>query len=568
MLESTSDLFERASVAVLGERLLRLLAGAVAAPDRAIGRLDVLSSAERATIVSVWNDTARAVPTTTLPALFAAQAQRTPAATAVVFEDRRLSYAELDAHANQLAHHLRGQGIGPETVVGLLVERWPEMLIGLIGILKAGAAYLPLDPGYPAERLAFMLRDAFCGALVTQAALPGRLDLPTTGPLIRLDADWAEVARQPTSRTATALEGGHAAYVIYTSGSTGTPKGVVVTHAGIPNLVAAQIDGFMLSPGARVLQFASPSFDAAIAEIAVALLSGATLVLPAERDDALSNLIIEQRVTHATLPPALLSTLSEDIPLQNLIVAGEACPPDVAARWSKGRRMVNAYGPTETTVCATISEALSGDAIPLPALFEAQAERTPDAIAVVFEGATELRRTQRAGQPAGAGCMRGVRPDARVAICVERSLEMVVALLAILKAGGAYVPLDPTYPAERLAYMLEDAAAPWCSPSARLRDAAAGATARGAGVTRGGRRRRSRDARRPTAATLAARRPRLRHLHLRLHRPAQGRVNAHRGIVNRLLWMQEEYGLSAADRCCRRRRSASTCRCGSSSGRC
>ncbi len=231
VLEYSSDLFERASVVVLGERLLRLLAGAVAAPDRAIGRLDVLSSSERATIVSVWNDTARAVAPATLPALFAAQAQRTPAATAVVFEDRRLSYAELDAHANQLAHHLRQQGIGPETVVGLLVERSPEMLIGLFGILKAGAAYLPLDPGYPAERLAFMLRDAGAAALVTQAALPGRLDLPTAGPLIRLDADWAEVARQPTTAPATALEPGHAAYVIYTSGSTGTPKGVVVTHA-------------------------------------------------------------------------------------------------------------------------------------------------------------------------------------------------------------------------------------------------------------------------------------------------------------------------------------------------
>ncbi len=130
-LDYRPDCFERASVAVLGERLLRLLAGAVAAPDRAIGRLDVLSSSERATIVSVWNDTARAVAPATLPALFAAQAQRTPAATAVVFEDRRLSYAELDAHANQLAHHLRRQGIGPETVVGLLVERSPEMLIGL-----------------------------------------------------------------------------------------------------------------------------------------------------------------------------------------------------------------------------------------------------------------------------------------------------------------------------------------------------------------------------------------------------------------------------------------------------
>ena len=279
VLEYSSDLFERASVAVLGERLLRLLAGAVAAPDRPIGRLEVLSSSERDTIVSVWNDTARAVPPATLPALFAAQAGRTPAATAVVFEDRRLSYAELDAHANQLAHHLRGQGIGPETVVGLLVERSPEMLIGLLGILKAGAAYLPLDPGYPAERLAFMLRDASAAALVTQAALPGRLDLPTAGPLIRLDADWAEVARQPTTAPATALEPGHAAYVIYTSGSTGTPKGVVVTHANLANKMLALGREFGVDQQFRAALFISCSFDAAIEQTLLPFMGGGAAVV-------------------------------------------------------------------------------------------------------------------------------------------------------------------------------------------------------------------------------------------------------------------------------------------------
>src|SRR5262249_43792380 len=267
VLEYASDLFERGSVVVLGDRLLRLIRGAVADPDRPIGRLEVLSSAERETILSVWNDTARELAATTLPELFAAQALRTPAAPAVVFEDRRLSYAELEAHSNQPAHHLRGLGLGAESVVGLLLERSPEMVIGLLGILKAGAAYLPLDPSYPAERLSFMLRDAGAAALVTQAALPGRLALPVAGPLVRLDADWAEVARHPSHAPASAIEPQHPAYVIYTSGSTGTPKGVVVTHNALSNFLLAMQERLALTTDDRLLAVTTIGFDIAALEL-------------------------------------------------------------------------------------------------------------------------------------------------------------------------------------------------------------------------------------------------------------------------------------------------------------
>src|SRR5262249_44962307 len=154
-------------------------------PARAIGSLEILAPDERRTILRDWNATARPVPHATLPQLFAAQAANTPEAAAVVFEDQRLSYAALDARANQLAHHLRGLGAGPETVVGLCVERSLEMLIGLLGILKAGAAYLPLDPDYPPERLAFMLADAGTPVLLTQAALVDRLP-PHAGNIVRL----------------------------------------------------------------------------------------------------------------------------------------------------------------------------------------------------------------------------------------------------------------------------------------------------------------------------------------------------------------------------------------------
>ena len=211
---------------------------------------------------------------------------RTPDAVAVVFEDERLSYGELDARANQLAHHLRALGVGPEMVVGLCLERSLEMMVGLLGILKAGGAYLPLDPDYPPERLAFMLADAGAPVLVTRTALRAHLPAHDTSSdggvriddahIVRLDADWPAIARQPTTAPATGLAPHHPAYVIYTSGSTGTPKGVVVTHGGFPNLAAAQIERLAITPGARVLQFASLSFDAAVSEIVTALASGAS----------------------------------------------------------------------------------------------------------------------------------------------------------------------------------------------------------------------------------------------------------------------------------------------------
>ncbi len=211
-----------------------------------------------------------------------------------------------------------------------------------------------------------MVSDAGCELLVTQQPLIERLPqlaASAAAPrLIRLDADWGAIALQPATAPAAAIDGAQAAYVIYTSGSTGTPKGVVVAHGGIPNLAVAQIERFAITAQARILQFASPSFDAAVSEIATALLSGATLVLPSEErsGEYLSNLIVEQKVTHATLPPVLLPELSADLPLQSLIVAGEACPSEQVARWSAGRRMINAYGPTEMTVCATMSEPLVG----------------------------------------------------------------------------------------------------------------------------------------------------------------------------------------------------------------
>ena len=365
MLEYSTDLFDRASVEVLGSRLIRLLEAAIADPERAIGSLDILAPDERHTILREWNDTARTIEPATLLVQFGAQVAHTPDAVAVVLEEQSLTYGQLDARANQLAHRLRELEVGPEAVVGLCLERSLEMLVGLLGILKAGGAYLPLDPSYPPERLAFMLEDAAAAVLVTHSALLDRLP-EHDARILLVDADWPTIARHPTTAPANLLHPHNIAYVIYTSGSTGTPKGVAVTHGGLPNLAAVQIDHFTITPEARVLQFASLSFDAAVWEIASTLASGAVLVLTrVERiGDALANVIREQNVTHATLPPVLLANLPADLPLKTLIVAGEACSPDLVPRWSAGRQMINAYGPTETTVCTTMSDPLSGGSAP------------------------------------------------------------------------------------------------------------------------------------------------------------------------------------------------------------
>src|ERR1043165_1047940 len=244
-LDYLADLFDRASVEALGWRLVRLLEGAVAAPDVAIGRRELVSAAERRQLLEEWNATDRAVGEGTLVEALSAQAAARADAVAAVFEDARLSYGELEARANQLAHHLRGVGVGAETVVGLCLERSLELLVGLIGILKAAAASLPLDPSYPAERLQFMLEDAGAGLGDRLGGAGARR--------LELDTQAAALARQPTHAPAIALKAQNLAYVIYTSGSTGTPKGVAVTHAGLSNVLSSMREEIGLGRDDRLM---------------------------------------------------------------------------------------------------------------------------------------------------------------------------------------------------------------------------------------------------------------------------------------------------------------------------
>lgn len=276
-----------------------------------------------------------------------------------------ISYADLDRRAGRLAALLAEAGAAPGRLVALALPRSLDMITAVLATARTGAAFVPVDPGYPRDRIASMLDDSDPQLVCSLAGL----DVPATlaRPRILLD-DEAVRARlgehaDGDPRVRPALE--DLAYVIYTSGTTGRPKGVAVTHAGLANLAATKRKGLGLDADARLLQFASPSFDAFVAELMGAFTAGATVVVPPPgplAGDPLTAVLRDRRITHAILPPVALGSMDpQDVPgLRGLITAGEECPAELAARWSAGRRMVNAYGPTEVTVCATQSAPLAG----------------------------------------------------------------------------------------------------------------------------------------------------------------------------------------------------------------
>ncbi|MFE7532427.1 condensation domain-containing protein, partial [Kitasatospora sp. NPDC057542] len=249
VVEYATDLFERSTVEALVRRWTLLLEAVAADPDRPIGRIDLLDGDERYRLLERGNATAREVGAVPVPDAFAAQVAATPEEIALICGGVELTYRQLNARANRFAHALIARGVGPEQVVAVALPRSVESVVAVLGVLKAGAAYLPVDPGYPRARIAFMLEDARPSVVVDDPAMVAEVpDWPETDPVVALDVR-------------------HPAYVIYTSGSTGRPKGVVVAHGGVASLVAGQIERFAIDPGSRVLQFASPSFDASVSEI-------------------------------------------------------------------------------------------------------------------------------------------------------------------------------------------------------------------------------------------------------------------------------------------------------------
>ncbi|MEV5602749.1 non-ribosomal peptide synthase/polyketide synthase [Streptomyces sp. NPDC052299] len=340
-VEYATDLFDRTTVEALVRRWTLLLKAVTADPEQPIGDIDLLDADERHLLLERDNATTRDVGAVPLPRAFEAQVAAAPDALALVCGDERLTYRQLNARANRFAHALIARGVGPERVVAVALPRSVESVVAVLGVLKAGAAYLPVDPAYPEARIAYMLDDARPVLVVDDPAMVSEGDWPETDPRVVVDVR-------------------HPAYVIYTSGSTGRPKGVVVGHGGVASLVAGQIDRFAVRPDSRVLQFASPSFDASVSEICTALLGGATLVLPPAAGPLAALTDPDLGITHVTVPPSVLAAVPDGtVTASTLVVAGEACSPELVARWAPGRRMINAYGPTETTVCATMSEPLT-----------------------------------------------------------------------------------------------------------------------------------------------------------------------------------------------------------------
>ncbi len=348
-LEFDTELFDRATAQALAGRLVLLLTAVTAAPGAVAGTADLTHD------TSVHGDR-RALPACTVPGVFEYQASRAGERLAVLGDGVETGYAELDERANRLAHVLIGEGACPERVVALLLPPSTGLVVAVLAVLKAGAAVLTVDPAYPDERIAHLLRDSEPALVLTPEVLAGFEARPAPS---RAPADEDRLAP---------LTPDNAAYVVYTSGSTGTPKGVVVQHRNVLALVADHHRRFGLGPGTRVLQFAPLGFDAALGELFATLLTGSALVMPsaAERvaGEPLARLVEDTRANFVVLPPTVLATVPRLPGGITLVVAGEECPAELAERWAPGRRMVNAYGPTETTVTVTVTGALEAGTKP------------------------------------------------------------------------------------------------------------------------------------------------------------------------------------------------------------
>ncbi|MGW0328268.1 non-ribosomal peptide synthase/polyketide synthase [Nocardia sp. NPDC003183] len=367
-----ADLFDASEMHTFGARFVRLLAAAVAAPDTAVGDLPLLSAPEHSQLTGM-----RGAPVTAtglLPDLLAGAVAADPDRDAVTDGDRTLTYRELDRASSRLARVLIDSGAGPDDVIAVGIPRSIESVLAVWAIAKSGAAWLPVDPSYPLDRITHMVTDsgARLGLTVSESlsALPGPLDWLVLDEL-KLMAECAGRSSDPVTDfdRVRPLRAQHLAYVIYTSGSTGLPKGVLVTQAGIAGFAAEETARMFGTADARVLQVGSPSFDISVMELLLAVNSAATLVIapPGRHVGAeLAQLLSEQRVTHALMTPSGLSVL-DPTPLDALrmvMVGGEACPPDLIARWTAGpvpRAFVNAYGPSETTVATNISAPLTAD---------------------------------------------------------------------------------------------------------------------------------------------------------------------------------------------------------------
>ncbi|WP_343843588.1 amino acid adenylation domain-containing protein [Bowmanella denitrificans] len=364
-LEYANSLFCEKTIQRLTDSFAYLLAQLSSDPQQPVSSLKLLSVAQRQQILA-WNQTARPFTDNCgIHELIRRQALKTPTNTALVFQQEQMNYQDLERTANQLAHVLIAKGVGKGDPVAISLARGIPLVVSFLAVLKAGAVYVPVDPDYPLMRREYMLSDSGARLLITEAQYLSAYQ--TAGvELLELNSYWASLGQQSDEPPQVEVLAQCMAYIIYTSGSTGKPKGVAIAHQGVCNLAEDEIELLQVKPDSRVLQFASFSFDTSVWEIVVTLISGAALVLD-ERlalmpGLGLARVVEKQQITHLTLPASALAVMPKEslTGVKVLIVAGEACTPELVEQWASGRVFINSYGPTETTVSATNARLMPG----------------------------------------------------------------------------------------------------------------------------------------------------------------------------------------------------------------
>ena len=350
--------FNQPEIELLARRIIFIIEQFPAALNKNIENIEILPPHEKALLES-FNDTAAEYPKgKTIIDLFEEQVIKNPGNIALVFEERQLTYKELNGLSNQLGNYLKNKGVKEDTLIPVCIKRSVGMIVGILGILKSGAAYVPIDPEYPEERIRFMLEDTNASIIVSSEEYAKKLSGTSATDCILLDSDWPAISNQSTENVEAGIKKNNLAYVIYTSGSTGKPKGVMIEHGGVVNLINAQSAYFNIGRDEKILQFSNYCFDASVEQIFLALFNGASLIMFPEglqlNMDLFEAFMKDERISHLHATPAFLENLySTDYEsLKRVIAGGDTCKKELAALWKNKVDFYNEYGPTETTVTA------------------------------------------------------------------------------------------------------------------------------------------------------------------------------------------------------------------------